>query len=86
MRKTLIAFAVIVIAACTGCCSNLSREGAYHDGVKQLIIESGLLDEYEGYLEADASIKEGTKKIRKGTATELRALIAEEDKALKAKD
>ncbi len=86
MRKSLIAFAIIAITACTGCCSNLSREGAYHDGVKQLVIESGLLGEYEGYLEADASIKEGTKKIRKGTATELRALIAEEEKALQDKD
>ncbi len=86
MRKALIAFAVVVITTCSGCRSNLSREGAYHDGVKQLVIESGLLDEYEGYLEADASIKEGTKKVRKGTATELRALIAEEDKALKEKD
>lgn len=86
MRKALIAFMAVLAIACTGCCSNLSREGAYHDGVKQLVIESGLLDEYEAYLEADTSIKAGTKKIRKDTPVELRLLIAEEEKALKKKD
>lgn len=66
-----------------GCCGNLSRETAYHDGVKQYAIESGLLSEYEAYVKADPKLKDDTKKIRVGTATEFRKLIDTEEGSLK---
>lgn len=94
MRKILIG--CILALACVGCCGTLAREAAYHDGVKQLTIESGMIAEYEKYLDADPKLnpqagdddatkdrKKNTKRIRKNTPKELRALIAEEDKALK---
>lgn len=83
MRKVLITCALLL--ACTGCCNTLSREAAYHDGVKNAVLESGLLDEYEAYLAADPVIKDRTKEIRKGTSTKFRELIAEEEKALTKK-
>jgi hypothetical protein len=81
MRKLVIVG--LIAFAMTGCCSTLSRETAYHDGVKQYAVESGLLAEYEKYVEADAALKPETKVIRKATATGFRALITEEEKALK---
>lgn len=85
MRKILSAIlATAVAVAASGCCSVLSREAAFLDGVKQYSIESGLLSEYEKYVDADPSIKPETKTIRKNTASGLKALIAEEEKALKA--
>jgi hypothetical protein len=81
MRSLLIG--VLTLCA-TGCCGNLSREAAYHDGVKQYALESKMLDEYEVYVDVDPKIiKPETRKIRKDTAKGLRALIAEEEKALK---
>jgi hypothetical protein len=73
-----------ILALCAvGCCGNTSREAAFHDGVKQYAVESGLLDEYDKYVDADPAIKDSTKVIRKNTSKGLRALIAEEQKALK---
>ena len=66
-----------------GCCGSLSREAAYHDGVKQYAIESGMTAEYEAYVAADPKLKEETKKIRLGTATGLKKLIAQEEESLK---
>jgi len=66
-----------------GCCGNLSREAAYHDGVKEYTLKSGMTDEYEAYVKADPKLKDDTKKIRLGTATGLRKLIAQEEESLK---
>jgi hypothetical protein len=66
-----------------GCCGNLSRESAYHDGVKQYTIESGMVSEYEAYITADPKLKDDTKKIRLGTAAGLKKLIAQEEESLK---
>lgn len=68
-----------------GCCGNLSRESAYHDGVKQYTIESGMTAEYEAYIEADSKLKPETKKIRKDTAAGLKKLIATEEASLQKK-
>lgn len=81
MRKLLSIF--ILALACAGCCGTLSREVAFHDGVKQYAIKSGLLDEYEAYIKADPNLKDTTKKIRTGTAQKFRALIATEEEVLK---
>lgn len=93
MRKVFVA--AVLAFSLAGCCKNLSREGAYHDGVKQYAIESGLLDKYEGYLDADPRLnpqdgdddatlerKKNSKRIKKATPSEFRLLIAEEEKAL----
>jgi hypothetical protein len=80
MMKALAA--ILLFVALSGCCGSTSREAAYHDGVKQYALESGMLDEYEKYVDADPKLKDATKKIRKDTSKGLRALIAEEGKAL----
>jgi len=66
-----------------GCCGSLSRESAYHDGVKQYTLEAGMTSEYEAYVKADPKLKDDTKKIRLGTAQGLRKLIAQEEESLK---
>jgi len=82
MRILLTVFVAILMV---GCCGSQSREAAFHDGVKQYAVGSGLLDEYEKYVDADPVLKPETKKIRKDTAKGFRALIAEEGKALDKK-
>lgn len=80
MRSLIIG----VLALCAaGCGGNLSRESAYHDGVKQYTISSGMLDEYEKYVDADPKLKDQTKKIRKDTSKDFRKLIDQEDQSLK---
>jgi len=79
----VVMLAVVVAISLTGCCGTSSREAAFHDGVKQYTLASGMLDEYEKYVEADPVIKPETKKIRKDTAKGLRALIAQEEASLK---
>lgn len=83
MRSLIMA----VLALCmVGCCGSFSRETAYHEGVKEYTLKSGLLDEYEAYVAADPKIlKDETRKIRKGTAQDLRKLIATEEAALQKK-
>ncbi len=94
MRKILIG--CVLALACGGCCGVASREVAYHDGVKQYALESGLLAEYDKYIDSDPrwivketddsdtkKRKERTKKIRKQTPAGFRALIATEEEALK---
>ncbi len=80
MRKIL--GACILALMCVGCCGVASREAAYHDGVKQYALESGLLDEYDKYIDADPKLKDTTKKIRKQTSAGFRKLIAAEEEAL----
>jgi len=80
MRSLIIG----VLSLCAvGCGGNLSRESAYHDGVKQYTIASGMTSEYEAYIEADPKLKPETKKIRKDTAAGLRKLIDQEEQSLK---
>ncbi len=83
VRKTFVILAVLGFLVLSGCCGTLAREKAFHDGVKQYAVASGLLDEYEKYVDADAKLKPETKTIRKDTAKGFRALIAQEEKALK---
>lgn len=75
-------FLVILTLSSVGCCGTLSRETAFHDGVKQYAISSGLLAEYEKYVDADPKLKDETKKIRKDTSKGFKALIDQEEKAL----
>jgi hypothetical protein len=77
----------VVLLACmllfAGCCGNASREGAFHDAMEQGLVASKLLDQYEKYLDDDKVIKDDTRKIRKGTASKIREVLAEEKRALK---
>ncbi len=86
MKRLALGFGIALALLSSGCCEILSREAAFHDGVKQYAIESGMLDEYEAYIDADPNLKASTKKIRKGTPAGLRALIAQEEEALKKDD
>jgi len=81
----LAALALTLAASSVGCCGVSSREQAFHDGVKQYVIASGLADEYDRYIDADPKLKDDTKRIRKDTTKGLRALIAEEGKAIEKK-
>lgn len=78
-----MALAVTLAILTAGCCGVTSREKAFYDGVKDYTVDSGMLSEYEKYVDADPALKPETKKIRKDTSKGLRALIDEEGKALK---
>ena len=86
MKRLALGFGVLLALLSSGCCGVLSREAAFLDGVKQYSIESGLLKEYDAYIDADPNLKATTKTIRKQSSAGLRALIAEEEKALKKDD
>jgi hypothetical protein len=96
---TRLLAAALLSLSVVGCCGTLSRETAYHEGVKDYTLGSGLLDQHEKYLDADPKLnardgdddatkerKANSKRIRKTTVTEFRALIAEEEKALDKED
>lgn len=83
MKLKILAAFMIALAA-SGCRGgDLTREKAFHDGVKAYTVDSGMLKEYQQYVEADPALKPETKKIRKDTATGLVRLIDEEGNALK---
>lgn len=87
MRKVaLMVVAVCALAILCSGCGTLSREVAYHEGVKEYAIKSGLLDEYDKYLEADPNLADTTKTIRKQSSEGLRALIAAEEAAIKEEE
>ncbi len=86
MKRLALGFGVALALLSSGCCGVLSREAAFLDGVKQYTTESGMLKEYEAYIDADPNLKASTKEIRKDTPAGLRALIAQEEEALKKDD
>lgn len=71
----LVLLVALLCSATTGCALFESPNKAFVMGVDQGVNASGLLDEYMAYVEKDTAIKAETKKIRLGTATELRDLI-----------
>lgn len=83
MKKlsTVLMFAAMLLFA--GCCGNVSREGAFLDAMEQGLVASKLLEQYEKYLDDDKVIKDETRKIRKGTASKIKEVLAEEKRALK---
>jgi len=84
MRTILaLALAVLTLLFAAGC-GNKAREEAFHDAMDQGLLRSGLLDEYDKYLDKDASIIDPkTRELRKGTSAGLRKNLAEEKRALK---
>ncbi len=80
MKKMLL---LLALALPSVGCGASAREIAFLDGVKQYTVASGMVDEYEKYVDADPVLKPDTKTIRKNTVKGLRALIAEEEKAVK---
>lgn len=77
MKKII---AAVLCLGLIGCCG--TREAAFLDGVDQLVNKSGMMTEYQKYIENDPNLQPESKKIRKDTAERLKALIEEERKAL----
>ena len=71
-----ILLTVLVLAGCG------TLDQAFVDGVDKSAVKSGLLDEYEQYVENDPNLSDTTKVIRKNTAKELRDLIEKAKKSL----
>lgn len=81
MKKIAFFFVVILVFGLVGCCAG--REAAFADGVEQYAVKSGLLAEYDAYIDADPNLKSETKRIRKDTSAGLRRLIDEEKRAIR---
>lgn len=71
----LLFFVAPLVGATTGCALFCKPDAAFIAGVDAGANGSGLLDEYDAYVEADPKIKPETKKIRHDTAAGLRKLI-----------
>lgn len=75
--------AVVMAGLCPammGCCIFESPNKAFVAGVDAGVNSSGLLDEYDKYLDADSKLKDDSKKIRHQTAASLRKLIEDAKK------
>ncbi len=72
--RTLAATAVLGLF-CGSCALFDSPSEAFIDGVDQYAVQSGLLDEYVRYVDADPDLAERSKDIRKETAAGLRRLL-----------
>ena len=83
--RTILALALAVLTLVfTSGCGSTTREAAFHDAMDQGLLKSGLLDEYDRYVDKDASIIDPkTREIRKSTSAGLRKNLAEEKRALK---
>lgn len=81
IRKLILAALAAVALAGTACKAG-PRERAFTEGVEALAVDSGLLKEYEGYVEKDPAIKEETKKLRKETSAKLKQLIDDQKRAI----
>lgn len=81
MRKVAAAL-VCALALALGACAT-AREKAFHDAVEQLTVKSGMLSQYQKYVDDDPKLKAESKKIRRETADRLRAVLDEERRALK---
>ena len=76
-------FAVLVVLAAlgfSGCALFESPNKAFVAGVDAGVNSSGLLDEYDKYIDADPKLKDDSKKIRHQTAASLRKLIEDAKK------
>ena len=72
--SSLILVAVCLVSGCG------SVNEAFLKGVDAYANDSGLLNEYDRYVDADPALAPETKKIRKDTAAGLRKLVAEAKK------
>lgn len=65
----------LILTSLSGCALFQSPQAAFVTGVDAGLNTSGLLDEYDKYVEADGALKGDSKKIRHETAIKLRKLI-----------
>lgn len=83
-RLARLFFLTVVIAglcpAIMGCVLFESPNKAFVTGVDAGLNSSGLLDEYDKYIDADPKLKDDSKKIRHETATKLRKLVEDAKK------
>jgi hypothetical protein len=76
LRSLVLLFIVAALcAATTGCALFKSPDKAFVTGVNAYAVDSGLLDEYDKYVDADPNLKPESKKIRHDSATGLRKII-----------
>lgn len=71
----------LVLVASAVLLSGCGVNEAFVSGVDEYANRSGLLDEYDRYIDADPKLSGDTKKIRKNTSRGLRRLIEEAKKA-----
>jgi hypothetical protein len=72
----LVFVATLLCSGAMGCALFSSPNASFVAGMDAGLNQSGLLDEYDKYVEADASLKDpNSKKIRHDTATSLRKLL-----------
>ena len=72
----VLLFALISFSM-SGCALFQSPNEALVTGIDAGLNSSGLLDEYDKYVEADGNLKSDSKKIRHDTAFKLRKLISD---------
>jgi hypothetical protein len=82
LRRLVFVLVVVGVMLPAAACVQ-SPDEALVTGLEAQILESGLLDEYEAYIKADPQLKEGTKKIRLGTAAGVRELLKDARAAIK---
>lgn len=74
-KRFLLVVAFAALAMASGCGS---VNQAFVDGVEASAVKSGLLAEYDAYVDADPKIKDPeTRRIRKQSSARLRGLIEE---------
>lgn len=73
----MIVCVLVALLSLSGCALFESPNTAFVTGVDAGLNGSGLLDEYDKYIDADPNLKSDSKKIRHQTAAQLRKLIAD---------
>ena len=76
LSAVLVAAVGFAAATTTGCSVHEQFVTAMDEGLNR----SGLLDEYDAYVDADPKLKPETKKIRKETSALLRKLVQDAKK------
>jgi hypothetical protein len=65
----------LALSSLTGCALFANPQAAFVTGVDAGLNGSGLLDEYDKYLDADPKLDAESKKLRHGTSAGLRKLV-----------
>lgn len=73
-RFSCVAILLLTIFAFSGCGS---VDKAFLKGVETYTVDSGLLNEYDAYVDKDQALDESSKSLRKGTSGGLRKLLLE---------
>ena len=80
LTTVLLAFSALMSVGCG------SVNEAFVNGVDAYANDSGMLNEYDRYVEADPTLDADSKRIKKDTSAGLRRLVAEEKAREKKED